>query len=565
MPTTHTLSKRPLRRFWGWGNADETLSPAEVEAVARRISRLAPSGTSWTKPPREEEFDLRTPRVSPPASLAAILSSSRYDRLTHSYGKSYADCARMWMRHVPNPPDWVAFPADESQIVAVLDWAASANVAVIPFGGGSSVVGGVEPAVGDGYAGTVSLDLERLGRVLEVDKASRAALIEGGTYGPDLETQLRPHGLTLRHFPQSFQFSTFGGWIVTRAGGHFATLYTHIDDLVQATRTITPSGVIETRRLPGSGAGPAPDRLMLGSEGTLGVLTRAWVRLQARPVYRGSAAAQFGTFAAAAAAVRALSQSGLYPANCRLLDEHEVAAGSVGDGRSPTLVLGFESADHPVDGALARALELVADHGGKVDREAARRSLAERGSPAEAEHRKGAAGDWRQAFIRQPHLRDPMVGAGIILDTFETAITWDRAEAFVASVKEEVGAAIRKATGRGADISCRFTHVYPDGPAPYFTYAVLGSEQGDIAGALSAWREIKLACNEIVTRLGGTSTHHHAVGRDHRSGYDRETPDLFRGALAAAKAHLDPQAILNPGVLFDPVGRPLGPTGALAR
>ena len=202
----------------------------------------------------------------------------------------------MWLRAPPSPPDWVAYPEDEQAVIDILDWAQSHDVAVIPYGGGSSVCGGVEAAVGPGYTAAISLDLERLNRVLEVDAVSRAARIQAGALGPELEAQLKPHGLTLRHFPQSFEFSTLGGWIVTRSGGHYATQHTHIDDFVEATRLVTPAGVMQTRRLPGSGAGPAPDRLVIGSEGTLGVLTEAWVRLQAVPRFRASASVQFDDY-----------------------------------------------------------------------------------------------------------------------------------------------------------------------------------------------------------------------------------------------------------------------------
>ena len=559
-----SLSKRPQLRFWGWGYADEDLSDQENQLIAGLMRRLGGDAGASAPPPRAGEFELRKPRVEPPGTLQSCFSCTPYDRLVHSYGKSFADSVRMWSRQVPNPPDWVAFPEDEQGVQDVLDWASRENVAVVPFGGGTSVVGGVEPAVGEGYAGVVSLDLERLDRVLEVDRVSRAARIQAGTLGPDLEEQLKPYGLTLRHFPQSFRFSTLGGWIATRAGGHFATLYTHIDDLIEATRTLTPRGVLETRRLPGSGAGPSADRLILGSEGVLGVITEAWVRLRDRPRYRASASIRFDDFGNAVNCVRALSQSGLYPSNCRLLDPAEVAFAGVGDRRSPTLVLGFESSDHELRTWMTRALELVRDHGGEFDPAAVERSMVLPDGDGQGEHRKGAAGAWREAFIRMPYWRDPLVGMGAILDTFESAITWDRLEEFYTGVREGVARAIVDATGREAAVSCRFTHVYPDGPAPYFTYAVLGTGSGDLASSLAAWRDIKLAANEIVTRLGGTITHHHSVGRDHRSGYERQTSPLYREALAGAKASLDPGGILNPGVLIDPAGRSVGVTGALA-
>ena len=559
MATSSTLSRRPMRRFWGWGLESDALSAREHSTIAAMLSILG-ARVEERPVPQVGEFDLPAPRISPPAALAARFSAAPLDRLNHCTGKSYADCARMWLRTPPSPPDWVAYPEDEQTVIDIVDWAQSHDVAVIPYGGGSSVCGGVEADVGPGYTAAVSLDLERLSRVLEVDPVSRAARIQAGALGPELEAQLKPHGLTLRHFPQSFEFSTLGGWIVTRSGGHYATQQTHIDDFVEATRLVTPAGVMATRRLPGSGAGPAPDRLVIGSEGTLGVLTEAWVRLQAVPRFRASASIQFSDYFAAVACVRSLAQSGLNPSNCRLLDPMEAIFAGVGDGRAAILVLAFESSDHPLHAWMTRALELVTDHGGRYDDAAVARSMSDEGS---GEHRTGAAGAWREAFLRMPYWRDPAVGLGVIMDTFETAITWDRFEDFYRSVKADVARAVRQATGQQIQLSCRFTHLYPDGPAPYFTLATRAAD-GSVASALAAWREIKLAANAAVVDHGGTITHHHAVGRDHRSGYEREVDPLFRRMLAAAKQVADPKGILNPGVLVDPVNRPIGQTGALA-
>ncbi len=337
--------------------------------------------------------------------------------------------------------------------------------------------------------------------MVEIDPVSRAARIEGGVFGPALEAQLRPHGLTLRHFPQSFEYSTLGGWIATRSGGHFATLYTHIDDLVESIRMVTPQGVVETRRLPGSGAGPSPDRLLIGSEGILGVITEAWVRLQQRPRFRAGGAVRFADFFSAARAVKAIAQAGLYPANCRILDPQEAANTGAGDGSAAIMVLAFESGDHPLDAWVARALECCADHGGTPER------------PGERDaHREGAAEQWRTAFIRMPYARERMIRRAVIADTFETAITWERFERLHDRVKAATEAAIREATGRPGQVTCRFTHAYPDGPAPYFSFHALGRH-----GALEAqWRAIKSAAGDALIAAGGTITHHHAVGRDHR-------------------------------------------------
>src|SRR5947207_7829545 len=334
-------------------------------------------------------------------------------------------------------PDVVAYLRNGAEISAGMDWAGGVGASLTPFGGGSSVCGGVEPRVdGIRYKAAITLDLRHLSKVVEVDLTSRAALIEGGTYGPALENQLKPHGLSLRHFPQSFEYSTLGGWIATRSGGHFASLYTHIDDFVESLRVVTPRGVIETRRLPGSGAGPSPDRLFIGSEGVLGVITQAWMRLQDRPRFRSGGAVRFADFFAAARAVRAIAHAGLYPANCRILDPQEACNTGAGDGTAAILVLAFESADHPLEAWMGRALECCTDHGG----------TPEQTGTADA-HREGAAGLWRNAFIRMPYARERLVRRAIIADTFETAITWERFEAFHDGIKAATETAIRDVTG----------------------------------------------------------------------------------------------------------------------
>ena len=348
----------------------------------------------------------------------------------------------------------MAFPESESDIVALLDWAGDVGAAVIPYGGGSSVVGGVEYR-GDRPA-HVSLDLTRLDQVFEVDRASRAARVQGGALGPVLERQLGEHGYTMRHFPQSFEFSTLGGWLATRAGGHFAMGRTHIDDFVESMRVVSPSGTSESRRLPASGAGPSPDRLFLGSEGTLGVITEAWLRVQDRPVHKASDSLSFGSLAAALNSVRAISQSGLDPSNCRLLDAAEAAVNTGRTDGACVLLLGFESADHPVHAALARAVEIANDCGGLSTSRSTQDST-------------DAVGNWRSAFLRMPYRRDALARSGVLVETFETACTWDKATDVIESTRTAVAAAITEICGEPGIVTCRLTHVYPDGVAPYFT------------------------------------------------------------------------------------------------
>jgi alkyldihydroxyacetonephosphate synthase len=532
------MAEHRLKHF-GWGREGEGLTTEEEAVALDRYRHLfGVERFEERAPPALSEIVLRPPRLAAPPALTACCSTELYDRVAHTYGKSFSDYAHGLAGRYENAPDIVAYPRDEGEVAALLDWAGSAQAALIPFGAGSSVVGGVEPRIdGMPFRASISADLRNLNRVVEIDPISRAARIEAGVFGPDLERQLRPHGLTLRHFPQSFEYSTLGGWIATRSGGHFATLYTHIDELVESLRVVTPYGVAESRRLPGSGAGPSPDRLFIGSEGILGVITQAWMRLQDRPRFRAGGAVRFADFFSAARAVRAIAQAGLYPANCRMLDPREAQNTGAGDGTVAVLVLAFESGDHPLDAWMNRALECCADHGGTPE-----------GAETPDAHREGAAGIWRNAFIRMPYAREQLIRRGIITDTFETAITWERFESFHDTVKTATEAAIREATGRAGQVTCRFTHVYPDGPAPYFTFHALG-RHGDL---LSPWQTIKNAASEALIAAGGTITHHHAVGRDHRPWYDKQRPEPFAVALRAAKRAVDPRGMLNPGVLIDP-------------
>ena len=515
-----------------------------------------------------EAIELRESRIKAPEALDELFTADRYERVSHALGKAYRDVVRGFRGRIDNPPDLVAHPRDERDVAAILEWCAAERVAAIPYGGGTSVVGGVEPRLDEESRGAVTVDVRGLAKVLDVDSVSRAARIQGGATGPGLEEQLHRSGYTLRHFPQSFEFSTLGGWIATRAGGHFATLYTHIDDLVESVRAITPAGVWESRRLPGSGAGPSPDRMLLGSEGILGVITEAWVRVQERPRYKLSCGVAFDSFAAGAAAVRELSQSGLNPANCRLLDEAESALTHAGPPGKALLVLGFESAHHPMDAPMTVALEVARGHGGepgevrKREEERAQGAArdddqpgpgAARANPPPEGDGNDPVGAWRHAFLAAPYLRDTFVACGVLSDTFETAITWDRFGEFHQRVMNTARDAVADASGSPPNgpgsprLSCRFTHTYPDGPAPYYTVLCPARRGGEV----EQWDEIKAAVSETVIDAGGTITHHHAVGRDHRPWYDRQRPDPFAQALRGAKRAVDPTGILNPGVLID--------------
>jgi alkyldihydroxyacetonephosphate synthase len=547
-----------IASHWGWGWEDRFPDAAALRSLSERVSAALGVSAAEPRGPRPlADVTLPPARGEVPPELAAFCVADREARIRHAYGKSYRDQVRAFAGDFRSAPDLVAIPRSEDDVARVLEWASRENVAVVPFGGGTSVTGGVEPDVGGAYRATLSLDVRRLSRVREVDPLSRAARIEAGATGPAIEAALASHGLTLRHFPQSFEFSTLGGWIATRAGGHFATVYTHIDDLVESVRLLTPGGIWQTGRFPASGAGPDPVRLALGSEGALGVVTEAWVRVQPRPRFLASATVHFEDFAHGAEAVRAIAQSGLHPANCRLLDPGEAMLNSVATDGHAVLVLAFESADHALGPWIDRALAISAEHGATC-----------REGPHLREHRAGAgerdraaeAASWRSAFLAGPYLQSALVSLGLVADTFETACTWDRFPALHEGVCAVVLEAMQRACGSGV-LTCRFTHVYPDGPAPYYTFVAPARSGGE----LEAWAAVKRAASDAIQAQGGTITHHHAVGRLHAPWYERERPEPFARALAAAKAAVDPAWILNPGVLVRREGSPSGAAAFTAR
>ena len=270
----------PRRSFWAWCLESEEPTKQQRDELASRLSERAGTAIVAKTVPKLDDATLRPPRISVPDSLGAWCTTDTWERAFHSHGAHFTDRTRAFALEFPNPPDVVAHPSTEAELAATVDWSGSNGYVVVPFGGGSSVVWGVNPPEADAI---VTIALDRLDKVLEIDEVSRAARIEAGVLGPHLEDQLRPSGYTLRHFPQSFRFSSLGGWIATRSGGHYATNQTHIDDFVESVRMITPRGWWESRRLPGSGAGPSPDRMVIGSEGILGIISEAWMRIQRRP------------------------------------------------------------------------------------------------------------------------------------------------------------------------------------------------------------------------------------------------------------------------------------------
>jgi alkyldihydroxyacetonephosphate synthase len=536
-------------RWWGWGEDGHAvpLSPA-AEGLLRDELGVDPS---VRKPPVPfDQVKLTDPALpaQPKERLATTLGAEqvrddRETRVAHAVGRSYPDLVRIRAGDAASAPDAVLFPHSGEAVAAVLALCAEHRVAVVPFGGGTSVVGGVEP-VRDGFSGAVTLDLSRLSARVEVDRTSLVARADAGLLGPELERRLSEEGVTLGHFPQSFEYSTLGGWVATRSAGQASTGYGRIDELVEAVRCVTPAGELGTKSFPASAAGPSLRELVVGSEGVLGVICEATVRVRPAPAARRYEAWSFTSFAEGCDALRVLEQDGAAADVNRLSDEDETrltmalgASGSTAEklGRRYLRMRGHEG------GCLA----IIGFEGSEEQVEDRRRvagGLLRAGGGVSVGHRPGDA--WYRGRFAAPYLRDELLDRGVLVDTLETATSWSNLGKLHGAVREALGGAL---AGRGTPplVMCHVSHLYPSGASLYFTF--LARQEED---ALAQWTAAKTAASEAIVAGGGTITHHHAIGRDHRQWLAAEDGELGIEVLRAAKQRLDPFGIMNPGKLL---------------
>jgi alkyldihydroxyacetonephosphate synthase len=536
-------------RWWGWGEDGHAVPlPPAAEELLR--DELGVDPATRRPPVALEQVSVADSRLPAPARerLAAAVGAehvrdAREERIAHAVGRSYPDLLRIRSGDASSSPDAVVLPASSEQVAAVLAACAEQRVAVTPFGGGTSVVGGVEP-VRDGMAAAISLDLRRLDTTVDVDRVSLMAKLDAGLLGPEAERRLGAEGVTLGHFPQSFEYSTVGGWVATRSAGQASTGYGRIDELVEGVRCITPAGELGTRALPASAAGPNLRELIVGSEGVLGVICEATVRVRPAPAARRYEGWSFRSFAEGCAAFRVMEQAGGAADVCRLSDEDErrltTALASTGSrserlGRRYLRMRGHEG------GCIA----IIGFEGDEEDVERRRRhtsGLLRAGGAVSLGRRPGEA--WLRSRYAGPYLRDELLDRGVMVETLETATTWTN----LASLHAAVGGALRSALGqRGTPplVMCHVSHLYPSGASLYFTF--LARQEED---ALAQWRAAKTAASEAIVSGGGTITHHHAVGRDHRPWMRAEVGELGIELIRTAKERLDPAGIMNPGKLL---------------
>ncbi|MDI6103038.1 FAD-binding oxidoreductase [Actinoplanes sp. NEAU-A12] len=456
-----------------------------------------------------------------------VVSTGDEARLSHAAGKSTEDLLRLRAGRADDAPDAVARPATQQQVADLLAACSQLRVAVVPFGGGTSVVGGLA-ARREGFAGVLAVDLAALDRLVHLDRVSRTATFEAGVRAPRAEELLAAEGFTLGHFPQSFEYASLGGFAATRSSGQASAGYGRFDRMVVGLRAATPIGLLDAGRAPESAAGPDLRQLLLGSEGAFGVITELTVRVRPAPQARDYAGWSFPSFDAGADAVRALAQDGPLPTVLRLSDETETAINAATGGPQ-------------ADGCLAVVgVEGTAEE--VADRSAAlgRRLTALGGTPLGA-----APGEaWQAGRFRAPYLRDALLDEGAIAETLETATFWDRLPATYAAVRD---ALVRTLSSSGTPplVLCHISHVYDSGASLYFTVVAAQAED-----PVAQWRAAKAAAGDAIAASGATITHHHGVGRVHRPWYTREIGDVGVAALLGVKRALDPHGILNPGILL---------------
>jgi alkyldihydroxyacetonephosphate synthase len=519
--------------FWGWGEPGAGPSVGEPALEFLR-SELAIDGGVVSTPVALEDVRLREPALDAGVRArleeivgAEAVRSDRETRVLRCRGKSYLDLLAQRAGECEEAPDAVVAPAGHDEALAVLQACSEAGVAVVPFGGGTSVVGGVEPLRGP-FGAVISLDLARMDRVLEVDERSLTAVLEPGIRLPEADRALSARGLTLGHVPQSYQWATVGGCVATRSAGQLSTGRGRIDANLVAARCATPLGELATLDAPASAAGPALRQLVAGSEGVLGVITEVALRVHRLPETQRFEGWLVPGFEPGCDALRALAQAGAAPDIARLSDEAETR-----------FTLAFAGAGRAAGAFVGRRCLLVCGWEGTAESVARRRREAgrilRRVSARYATQRVGR--EWFGSRFAGPHLRDGLMDRGVMVETLETATSWSNLSALHEAVHEAL---------RGTLAGCHVSHLYPTGASLYFTVFA----RADSAAPAGQWRALKDAATEAIVAAGGTLTHHHAVGRDHAPWMEAEIGPLGAEVLRAVKERCDPAGIMNPGKLL---------------
>jgi alkyldihydroxyacetonephosphate synthase len=533
-------------KWWGWGSEGRE---ASLDGDARAMLR---SELGEAEPAERAGLDRVTmpnprslsPEIAEAVGKEAVLDGIE-DRVRHAAGRSYPDLVRLRSGRLERAPDAVVLPADRAQVARVLEICTREGIAVVPFGGGTSVVGGVEP-LADSFEQLISLDLRRL-REVSVDPFSMTATLGPGLRGPEAEEALSGHGLTLGHFPQSFECATIGGFAATRSAGQASSGYGRFDELVTSVELTAPAGALRTRDTPHSAAGPALRELVVGSEGVLGAITRVTARVRPAPGRRRYEAWMAADFGSGAEIVRSLAQAEALPDVVRLSDEAETRVSMGLSGASAakrSLLAAYLRLRRRAEGCL-----VICGWEGEAEAVERRRALSGRllrsGGAAALGAAPGRA--WERGRYEGPYLRDQLLDLGYMVETLETAHTWSRLSGLYEAVRGTIGTALAS-QGTPGIVMCHLSHAYGDGASLYFTFLARRRPRAE----LEQWRAVKSAACEAIVAEEGTITHHHAVGVDHLPYVRAEIGELGIEALRAVKGRLDPAGIMNPGKLIPP-------------
>lgn len=552
---------RAKMRWNGWGWTDHPDPTESQPAIWTRMAAALAMPALLKTPPRAlESVTLPPSRLSESqtAQLTAIVGAEHvrgdaFDRATHARGRSYRDLLYLRAGRLDQAPDAVVYPANKDDILKLLRLCENERIAVVPFGGGSSVVGGVTAAKGEKHAAVIALDTTRINRIIAIDDRAMTATIEAGIWGVDLEAKLQAAGYTLGHYPQSFEFSTLGGWIAARGAGQQSNRYGKAEYWFVSARVVTPKGVWASEGFPASAAGPRLGDLIVGSEGTLGVIADATVKIHRVPQAKDYRGFLFRDFGAGVEAIRTIVQRDIPSAMLRLSDADETyffqafstspSKGGFWSSLAKRYVAARGYAERP-------CLFLAGAEGNAEDVAAARRDIAH----IVKEHGGLAIGSspgarWYHGRFASPYLRDPMMDNALGIDTLETATPWPNIARLYEAVRAALDDAMRRtapATDARGLVFAHVSHAYPDGASLYFTYIF----PRDVAREVEQWREIKRAASDAILKTGGTISHHHGVGEDHAPWIEAEKGAAAMSILRALKRELDPNGILNPGKLI---------------
>ena len=532
-PDNGRVDADPSMRWNGWGD------PAKAKDLPLPVRALLPMLLGRVRRPEPAatlaEVQLAPSRLSDEdhAALSAAVGPAHVDgtaeaRIRHAGGRSTPDLLRRRETR-QDAPDAVVSPADHDEVRACLDVAVARGIAVIPFGGGTSVVGALDPQRGAHHA-VVSLDLRRLSGVVRLDEISGEAVLAAGTTGPEAEALLSVHGFELGHYPQSFRYATIGGFAAARSSGQNSAGNGRFDSMVTGIRVATPTGDIELGRSPGSAAGPDLIRVFLGSEGIFGVITEVRVRVHPIPRDRVFESWSFPDFASGAEGLRRVAQQGNGPTVIRLSDEAETAVSLAQVGK--------------IGKALSKGASVVTVYEGDGIAERRARTSAQLAAAGGISAGEGAAEDWLKGRFDGPYLRDSLLDAGVFCETLETATTWSNLQRLRSAVEAALKDGFADA-GAKSYVMCHVSHIYPTGASLYFT--VLAGIRSD---PLGVWEPVKSRVNDAIIASGGTISHHHAVGRDHAPWLREEIGETGIRILAAIKRELDPAGVLNPGAVI---------------